>query len=448
MFGEDQSVQPATGQRTARSAEMATAAPDVPTPVVAPAPAENGPDRQPLLRLLNLGLQHSWRIGVASKPRLTATAMIAEAKRRTGLSDFGPDAQWRPTLDLLARSLARDARLNALGRTIAYGQIVGIMMQRLRAHALWAEHPEILDRPVAPPIIVLGHMRSGSTRLQRLLACDRRFAHTRFFESWRPVPHRRGAALDDRKWRAGAALHVARMLNPRFTAIHPTALSAPDEEIGFHAFSLCGAPFEAQWRIPAFAEHWESADLDPVYREFKALLQTIGWLRGEPPERPWILKVPQFMQDLPALLRAFPDARLLCLTRDPAEVIGSSASLALNQMQIQSDHVDPHWLGREWLRKVALRERIARTTRAAATVPQLDIAFGDMNADWLGEVRRVYDFLGLDLPADVEARMRAYVAGAHGHAHKRPSYSLADFGLTRRDVAAALAPQADVLAAE
>jgi hypothetical protein len=446
LFAEPPAPDPATGGGIARSPQMATVA--IPVPARDADPAEPRPDRHSLLKLLNRGLQQSWRMGVATKPRLTAAAMIAEAVRRTGLSDFGPEANWRPALELLAHSLVRDARLNALGRTIAYGQIVGILMQRLRAHALWAEHPEILARPLAPPIIVLGHMRSGSTRLQRLLACDTRFAHTRFFESWRPVPHRRGGALDDRKWRAGAALHVARMLNPRFTAIHPTTLSAPDEEIGFHAFSLCGAPFEAQWRIPAFARHWESADLDPVYAEFRALLQTVGWLRGEPVERPWILKVPQFMQDLPALLRAFPDARLLCLERDPAEVIGSSASLALNQMQIQSDHVDPHWLGREWLHKVALRERIARETRASTTVAQLDISYAAMNADWAGQITRVYAFLGLDLPADTKARMAAYVARAHGHARGRPRYSLADFGLTRRDVAAALAAQPEVLAAE
>lgn len=427
---------------------MATAAPIVPAGAAVADPVESGPDRQPLLRFLNRGLQQSWRMGVATRPRLTASAMTIEAIRRTGLTDFGPEENWRPALDLLARSLVRDARLNALGRTIAYGQIVGILMQRLRAHALWAEHPEILARPLAPPIIVLGHMRSGSTRLQRLLACDPRFAHTRFFESWRPVPHRRSAAVDDRKWRAGAALQVARMLNPRFTAIHPTALTAPDEEIGFHAFSLCGAPFEAQWRIPAFARHWESADLDVVYGEFRALLQTIGWLRGEPLDRSWILKVPQFMQDLPALLRAFPQARLLCLSRDPVEVIGSSASLALNQMQIQSDHVDPHWVGREWLRKVALRERIARDTRALSTAPQLDIEYRRMSQDWRAEMRRIYAFLGVELSAEVEQRMAQYVRSAHGHAGRRPSYSLADFGLTRRDVNAALGDQPEVLAAE
>lgn len=438
-------LQPRPGM--ARFRTMATAAHQLPGGAALPTRPSGGPDRSTLLRLLDRGLRQSWRIGIASRPRLTADAILAEAHRRTGLDDFGPEAQWQPALALLLRSLAGEARLNALGRTIAYGQLVGVMRQRLRAHALWRRHPEILERPIAAPIVVLGHMRSGTTRMQRLLACDPRLAHTRFFESWRPVPDRRDAALDDRKWRAGAALKVAQLINPRFTAIHPTALQAPDEEIGFHAFSLCGAPFEAQWRIPGFARHWETADLAGVYREFRALLQTIAWLRDEPADRPWILKVPQFMQDLPALLAAFPDARLLCLSRDPGEIVGSSASLALNQMQIQSDHVDPHWIGREWLHKVALRDRGARTARAQSAAPQIDIAFAAMNADWQGEMRRVYAFLGLELTEPVLARMTAYCAGAAHHGRGRPRYSLADFGLTRADVAAAFAPQPDARAA-
>jgi hypothetical protein len=419
------------------------------TPAVTPpATPATGPDRGRLLGALKTGLHSSWQTGLARKPRLTPAAMCAAAERRVGHGDFGPTALWRPALELLLGELRREARLNAIGRTIAYGQLVGILAQRAHAYALWAERPEILAQPLGPPIIVLGQMRSGSTRLQRLLACDERFAHTRFFESWQPIPRGR-PGVDDRKVRAAAALAAARLINPRFDAIHPTALSAPDEEIGFHAFSLCGAPFEAQWRVPAFTAYWESQAMDAVYGEFRRLLQTVAWARGEQGARPWILKVPQFMQDLPALLRAFPDARLLCLARDPAEIVASSASLALNQMQIQSDHVDPHWIGREWLRKVALRERIARDTRAARPqTPQLDIAFAAMNRDWQGEMRRVYAFLGLPLPAAVLRRMEAYVARARGHADRRPAYSLAQFGLTRRDVAAALADQPAPLAAE
>ena len=167
---------------------MATAAHDLPGGVALPTLQKQGPDRPTLLRLLDRGLRQSWRIGIATRPRLKSGAIVADAMRRTGLDDLGPEADWRPALELLLQALASEARLNALGRTIAYGQLVGVVTQRLRAHELWRRHPEILARPVAPPIVVLGHMRSGTTRMQRLLACDPRFAHTRFFESWRPVP--------------------------------------------------------------------------------------------------------------------------------------------------------------------------------------------------------------------------------------------------------------------
>lgn len=427
---------------------MATAADTLSAGAFGDAKPRSGPDRKLLLPLVNAGLRQSWRTGLAQRPELSAEAITADAVRRTGIDSFGPDVRWRPALDLLLHSLEQDAALSPLGRTIAYGQLVGVMMQRARAYALWARHPEILERHVAAPVIVLGHMRSGSTRVQRLLACDERLAHTRFFESWRPLPHRAPGLVDGRKLRAAAALHVAQLLNPRFTAIHPTSVGAPDEEIGFHAFALCGGPFEAQWRVPAFARHWERTDRHAVYREFRALVQTIGWLRGEPEDRPWILKVPQFMQDLPALLAAFPDARLLCLKRDPAEIVASSASLALNQMQIQSDRVDRDWIGREWLHKVALRERVAQVTLARSDAPRLDIDFAAMNANWRGEMARIWRFLGLAPCPAATARMAAYIAAAHGHDRRRPRYSLADFGLTRGDVRAALAPQPELLAAE
>src|SRR3546814_7702400 len=85
------------------------------------------------------------------------------------------------------------------------------------------------------------------------------------------------------------------------------------------------------------------------------LLRLTGWLRGEDPAKPWLLKTPQHMLDLPALLRVFPDARIIFTHRDPAAVVGSSCSLAWNQMCLQSDYVDPRWIGREWLRKTELK---------------------------------------------------------------------------------------------
>jgi hypothetical protein len=335
---------------------------------------------------------------------------------------------------VLVRSLRDEADLNPVGLVMAHGQIVAALRARMRAHALWRAHPEILERPIRAPIIVLGQARSGTTRMQRLLACDTRLAHTRLFESLNPVPPRfvRGL-LDTRRLRAAFGIGLLRALNPEQLRIHPVSIAAPEEDFGFFCFSFACPVFEAQWRVPSFSRWWETADRRFVYREFRALLQTSLWFRGDPDDKPRILKAPHFMQDLPAVLEAFPDARLICLERDLEQVVPSSASLIWNQMRVQSDGADPEWIGHEWLCKIELRKRIAEETLASRPdVPRITIAYEGMNRDWQREIERIYQWLDLELSPELLARMAAYLAGARDHLGH--AYSLDQFGLSRAKV--------------
>ena len=412
-------------------ASRATSLSDRHSPVAAP--------RTRLARV-NGVLDHAWSKGWLSRPSLEPAALLAKARAKTGLKDAGADDGWRARLDLLTRALHDEAALSPLGLTIAHGQLVAALANRLRAHDLWRRHPEIGEQPILAPVIVLGQMRSGSTRMQRLLACDPRFGHTRFFESWNPIPAGTIGLPDDRRLRGWLALRCAGLLNPEFDAIHPTAVAAPDEETGLHNISIFGAAFEAQWRIPSFARAGEAMDTVPVYEEFRRLLQTIAWLRrgkraGEP-VGPCVMKMTQLTQDLGAVLRVFPDARLVCLERDPAALVASSASLAHSQMRVQSDRVDPRWIGREWLRKVALRQERMREVLAGADAPRVHVAFADMDRDWRGEMRRVYRMLGLPLTAEVEARMGRYLARPGHRRLAGHRYTLADYGLTAGEVEA------------
>ena len=381
----------------------------------------------------NRVLAAAWRSGVLPRPVLEASPLEAAALRFSRSRDFGDEAGWRQPFERLLHSLREEADLNPLGLAMAHGQIVKALRERLRNQALWRAHPEILDRPMPAPIIILGQMRSGTTRLQRLLACDRRLSHTRLYESLIPAPIFAGTLLPDlRRLGAGALLAVMRVLNPELGRIHPTGIGEPDEEFGHFSFSFGSAQFEAQWRVPAFARWWKEADRSWLYREFKALLQTNAWRRGDPADKPVLLKAPQFMQDLPAVLEAFPGARLVCLDRDLAEIVPSSASLVWHQMRIQSDTADPAWIGREWLRKTLLRRDVAEATRRARPdVPQIEVDYEAMNRDWRGEIERIYDFLDLKLTPELLARMTAYVETARGHLGHR--YSLEQFGLSPAD---------------
>lgn len=357
------------------------------------------------------------------EPKFDAGALERAALRGRPPAAFGEDQAWREPFGRLVRSLGEEAELNPLGRAMAHGQIVTLLRARLRAQDLWRADPGMLDRELAPPIVVLGQMRSGTTRLQRLLACDPRLAHTRTYESLTPVP------MPARKLRARLILAMLRALNPETLRIHPTAAGAPDEEFGWLAFGFGAAQFEAQWRVPSFVRWREEADSRPLYREFRALLQTNSWARGEDPAKPWILKAPQFLEHLPALLETFPGARLILIERNLREVVASSASLVWNQMRIQSDSADRAWIGREWLRKTRLR---AQRCRAALPSSCLRVGYEAMNRDWRGEMVRVYDHLGLTLTPELVGRMSAYVDRARSHCGHR--YSLDQFALSPEDI--------------
>lgn len=384
----------------------------------------------PLVIAANRFLRRAWAQGWMPEPTLEAQALVSEACRRERVAEI-PGRAWREPFAILLQDLQQRARLSPLGRQIANGQLVTLLRMRARAERLMRRHPEILQRPLRAPVIILGQMRSGTTRLHRLLAQDPQFAHTRHFESLEPVPHR------GRRLRAGAVQLFLEQANPALAAIHPTAPLEPEEEFGLHSFSWHGGQFLAQWRLPAFARYQRRRDLTIPYREFAALLRLIGWHRGEDADKPWLLKSPQFMGDLAAVLEQFPDARLLCLERDPVAVVASSASLVWNQRRLHSDASDQAEIGRSWLEHSVHRGRTAEAVRRAnPQVPQLAIGFDEVTEDWEGAVRRIYAFLDLPLTSAVLARMRRFMLRPSRHLDHR--YELAEFGLSAAEVRAAM----------
>ena len=366
-------------------------------------------------------MEAAWARGLLSRPSLEPGALLARAAAAE--SGTPADGDWRASFDILVRDLDGGATLNPLGRTIAHAQLVRLLRQRIAADRLWRRVPQILDQPLDAPVIVLGHMRSGTTRLHRMLASDPRFSFTRTHETLSPLaPHALGAIA------SATAIHAfLNACNPQLRSIHPTSALAPEEEFGLHAFSFHGAMFEAQWSLPAFSRHAEMRDLTGVYREFHQLVQTLRWRRGEGAEAISLLKAPQFMHDLDALLAAFPGARILWIRRRFDQVVASTASLVWHQRRIQSDLADRAQIGREWLRKTRLREERAIAALERHRPPLLEIAYDEMDRDWQAQARRIYRFLGLELTPASLGRMHKIMLRT---AHRGHQYAPVDFGLS------------------
>ena len=397
------------------------------------------PRRTRFIDIANRVVSAGRRIGAIDPPRLEKDFLLSEAVSATGLEDFG-DRWFERPLDVLLRSVREEAHLNPAGELAAMKQFHHVLRDRLLTQWWFARHPEILARPIRNPVVIVGPMRSGTTRLHRLLASDSRFAHLRSFETISPVPRPEfervlaGATEDFRPVLAARIMKVARLANPRTLSIHPTGPYEPEEELGLLVASMWGMKHEAQWNVPTYGRWCEGQDATPAYRHMADLLRLIGWSQQESSLRPWILKTPQHMLDLPALLQVFPDARVIFSHRDPQQVVGSAASLAWNQTIIYSDHADPLRLGQEWLRKTRLQ--VERMTQARAAIPEdrkIDIRYDDMDRDWRGTMARVYRFLDLDMEPAV-AGMEAFLDRSRKLKRRPHRYSLAQFGLTAGQV--------------
>lgn len=331
-------------------------------------------------------------------------------------------ADFRLRLVRLCRSLGDEAELNSLGHAMAFGQITSAIRKRHALGKLWRERPDLASTPIAPPIIVLGQMRSGTTRVQRLLAADPNLSGTRFCNSHDPVPR----MPDLRPLKSRVGLAVARAVNPWLDTMHPFGATRTDEEIGWLAASLSPAAIEAQWRIPSFVAFSEARDPSPVYLEFARILRTDAATRGDA-ARPRVLKCPQFAEDMPALIAQFPDAKVVACERDEEDVLASSVSMVASQMAFQSELADCEALEAEWRRKIELRRgRMAEFAATADTVVAT-IRFEELNEDPVASLRDAYCKLGLEFAEPARSGVSSELERASRDAHSNHRQQIESF---------------------
>lgn len=383
--------------------------------------------RGPLAEKANDFLGKAWERGWLPPPVLEADALWALATRPHGAKAERAEhggrseedaADFRERLARLLAALEAEADLNPLGRALAWGQLTRVVKNRLAFGALWNERPEVLETELAPPIIVVGHMRSGTTRIHTLLAADPAHAHTRYCDAYHPVPARFGI----NRVKARLELAMLGLLNPWMQSIHPMAPAAVEEELAWISAALHHSIYESQWHIPSYSAWSEGRDPAPVYREFARILATDAAHRGLA-DRPRVMKVPAFAEDLSTILALFPDARLVIAEREREAVLKSAVSLAANQMAMQSDSCCLDAIEARWRHKIALREARMAAALAGWQGPMARAGFDALNADWESAITGIYADLGLELTPEARAAMRKVMAASedghhHGHAEQ------------------------------
>lgn len=372
------------------------------------------------------------------------SVLLSDARRKTGLEDFG-DESFRVPLGALLASLA-EAGLNAVGTLVLRSSLRRSLMQRLRAQYWWSRHPEIAAERIERPLVVVGMMRSGTTLVQRLLARDPRFYSALGWEISEPAP-RPGTdwrESDPRIADARANSEQMRKFAPELYAIHPTDAMEPDEEIVFLADAFLSHIPEASCNVPAYRAWLDEQDFTPAYRYLVRMLQLLQWQkrqRGERHER-WVLKTPAHLGYLDTLFSVFRDAQVIHVHRSPLETIPSGASLNWTLWKMHADDADPVEIGRQWLERMAWATRRGLDARDQLSEGEgrfADVHFRSLIPDPIAEIEKLYEALGLPLTPGARSAMEGWLRADAREGRPAHRYSAQQFGLSEESIRSAFA---------
>lgn len=367
---------------------------------------------------------------------LTVEGILADARRKTQLDDFGPQDFLR-RLQLLCDEWENDAGLTNIGKLTLRNSLVQYARNRLLILDVLKQHPEIHDEQITQPIIVCGLPRSGTTHMLNLLAADSRLRSLPLWESYEPVPSPldkpREDGVDPRYARCQKKWDMTQQMTPLLAAMHPLNPDHIHEELELMNPDFASYNFEWLTQSPRWRDDYYVQDQTPHYEYMKTVLKLLQWQdkqAGKLKQR-WVLKCPQHMEQLPVLQAVFPDATVVVTHRDPVAVIQSAMTMLAYGQRLNRHCVDIKALAEYWPDRIEhLLRRCVETRQLLPEATSLDAPFHEFMADDMAMVEKIYAKAGLELTAQARAEMQQFIDAHPRGKHGQMQYNLKeDFGI-------------------
>ncbi|MBL7621880.1 MULTISPECIES: sulfotransferase [unclassified Frankia] len=362
---------------------------------------------------------------------LDVDQLVESACEAAGSDDFGEDA-WKEGLDRLVDALRSEADLNDIGVTFVGRELKQQLVTRLGIVAYRQANPEVAKADVVPPVVIVGHGRTGTTILHDLMAQDPAVRAPLTWEVERPCPPPETATYDrDPRIDAVEARFTAiNRVMPALLGMHPMGARLAQECVCITTSDFRSTLFGTQYRIPGYLR-WllNDADMAPAYRWHRQFLQH---LQARHSAQRWVLKSPGHIWCLGALLDEYPEALLIQTHRDPLRTIASSASMFATLQNTTSSSTNIRAIAAEWADYILEGLDRSVIARQDGTVPSdriVDVHFGQFIADPFVTIRTVYEKLGFEFTPDIEGRMRAFLADNQQGKHGGHRYAFAETGL-------------------
>jgi len=370
---------------------------------------------------------------------LDADALVEEARQKAGLRDFG-DESFKEPLGVLLAALENEAKLNDVGRGTQHARIVDSLVTRLMMEDYIRRYPEILEEDLGEAIVIVGLARTGTTRLHRLLGSGPAFQVAHWWEVRYPAPFPGSDWRRDDPRIAAAHAEVKATLEavPALATMHPWDPEGADEEVMLLEHTFLSWVPESGAHVPSYQRWLDEQDLTDAYRYLARFLRFVQWQKkqsGRGGGR-WILKSPFHLAYIDPLFEVFPGGRVIQTHRDPLETIPSAASMYRSLHALNTDVVDPHWVGEAVRSRYhGALEHCMRARERYAPERFIDIDYRAVGRDAIGEARRIYEWLGLELTGDAERAMRQWSQDNARDRRAAHEYTLEEFGFTRDGLA-------------
>jgi len=188
---------------------------------------------------------------------------------------------------------------------------------------------------VHKPVFIIGHARSGTSLMHRLMTGDERFSWFMTYELFVPSLVQRklirflGAC--DRRFAGGALARRIQAWEDRTFArgreMHPMSLTGPEEDEFLLIFScLSGVwvtlfPYMRELDYLYYTDRMAPRERRRILGFYESCVKRQLYLNG--PHRTHCSKNPTFAGKMESLIEIFPDARFVVLNRNPYETIPS-----------------------------------------------------------------------------------------------------------------------------
>jgi hypothetical protein len=269
-----------------------------------------------------------------------------------------------------------------------------------------------------PPLFILGIWRSGTTHLHNLLARDKRFAFPTSYEML--YPH--------------TFLTTMWFNAPLVDSMIPTQRPQDNVKMGMHEpqedeFALnCLtqlSPLPA-WAFPRRAAHYDrfitfrdcsQAEIARWQATLYWLVQKLTYKHG----RPLVLKSPCHTARIRLLLEVFPEAKFVHIHRNPYDVFRSTRYLMQTAVPWSTlQRIDQNGIEERALQQYQqLFDAFFEQRDLIAAGRLYEIAYEDLEADPLGQLRNLYEALQLGDFAETEPAVRSYRDSIAGYEKNR-----------------------------